>query len=114
MLSLEVEEKHKNEDQDEGFKYGYNFAIRGNHARETNPYIQVGGGRWSTGEERKSITYDDKGYVSLSSSGKKINEESCLWSRVEERESMDASCSGNLQKNAGVVMVVSCDVPPKV
>ena len=27
---------------------------------------------------------------------------------------MDASCSGTLPKNVGVVMVVSRDVPPKV
>lgn len=45
FLSLEEEEKHKNQDQDEDFRYGYNFAIGGKHAREPNPYIQLGGGR---------------------------------------------------------------------
>ena len=66
------------------------------------------------GEETKSIIYDDKDYISLSSSRKNGEEESSLQSWVEERESMDASYSGLYQKNVGVVMVVSHDVPPKV
>ena len=74
MLSLEEEEKHKNQDQDEDFRYGYNFSIGGKHARETDPYIQLGGARSSTGEEIKSILYDDKDYISLSSSRKNVQE----------------------------------------
>ena len=58
------------------------------------------------GEERKSILYDDKDYISLSSSRKNVQEESSLQSRVVERESVDAFCSGTLPKNVGVVMVV--------
>ena len=72
MLSLEEEEKHKNQDQGEDFRYGYNFAIRGKHAIETNAWIELGGGRWSRDEERKSILYDDKAYITLSSSRKNV------------------------------------------
>lgn len=111
FLSLEEEEKHKNQDQEEDFRYGYNFAIGGNHARETDSYIHLGGGRWSMGEEIKCILYDDKKNISLSSSRKKIQEEPFLRSRVEYHESVDASCSGNLPKNVRVVMVVSRDAP---
>lgn len=114
LLSLEEEEKHKNQDQDDNFRYGYNIAIRGNHARENDVYIQLGGGRWSIGEEIKSILCDDKDYISLSSSRKSVQEESSLRLRVEERESVDTSCSGILPKNVAVMMVVSCDVPPKI
>ena len=48
---------------------------------------------WSMGEERKSILYDDKDYISLSYSRKNVQEESSLQSQVVEHESMDASCT---------------------
>jgi len=66
------------------------------------------------GEEIKYILYDDKDCISLSSSRKNVQEESSLWSRIMERESLDSSCSGALPKNVGVMMVVSHDMPPKV
>eukprot|EP00253_Pinus_taeda_P014345 PITA_14345 len=109
LLSLEEAEKHKNQDQDEDARYGYNFAIGGKHARETDAYLKLGGGRWSTGEERKSILDDDKDYMSRSRQN--VQEESSLWSRVEERESVDASCSGTLPKNAGVVGTSKSSIP---
>jgi len=114
LLSQEEEEKCKNQDQDDDFRYGYNFSIRGKHTRETDAYIQLGGGRCSIGEEMKFILYDDKDYISLSLSRKNVQEQSSLQSRVEERESVDASCSGTLPKNVGVMMVVSHDVASKV
>lgn len=114
LSNLEEQEKHKDQDWDEDFRYGYNFAIGWKNARETNAYMEMGGGRWSTGEEIKSILYDDKAYISLSSSRKNVQEESYLQSRVEESESMDVSCNWTLPKSVGVVMVVSRDVPPKV
>lgn len=66
LLSLEELEKHKNQGQDEEVRYGYDFAIGGKHGRETNYYLKLGGGRWTTGKEQKSILDNDKEYMSTS------------------------------------------------
>jgi len=77
FLSLEEVEKQKNQDQDEEVRYEYNSTIGGKNARETNANLKLGGGRWSTGEERKSILDKDKEYMSRYR--KNVQEESSLW-----------------------------------
>jgi len=56
----------------------YKFAIEGKHAIEIDSYLKFGGGKWSIGEERKSILDDDKDYMSRSRQN--VQEESSLWS----------------------------------
>jgi U2-associated protein SR140 len=109
LLSLEEAEKQKNQDQDEDVRYGYNFAVGGKHARETDAYLKLGGGRWSTGEERKSLRDDDKDYMSRSRQG--VQEESSLWSQAEEHEAVDVSCSGTLPENTCVVGTSKSSIP---